>query len=622
MISNFFVIFSVAALACLVIFITWNLKTQNLQLIHKLYIALAVSYGLWLLALLLMKFVAPDNTPLLFVLDAVTNTFGAMTPTLYLCISMTFVGNWEHLPKLSWVLIGISLLDALVIWTNPLHHLQYQVFSIIKSEVVFGPFVIVSGVYCYLCLITAIVLMIHFAVRNQSRLYIMQGVLFAVGGLCPLVVSLISTVTSALPITATPIAFGALVVANTIAIYRLHLLDIKPMATQLVLNSISDAYVILSEQNIIISYNSAFTENFSKTYGLREGACLDDYVAQKGTGAKNTVIYNLVTAISSCRSSLTPIMYEQSIVARGEKGAYKNYYIAEISPVLVNGKYYGVIVLFKDVTQIKNSMQQLQENQTRMMEQERLASLGQMIGGLAHNLKTPIMSITGGIASTEALIEECRESIDDPEVVREDYMEIYGEMEEWLRKMQTSASYMSEIITAVKGQAATAVSHENALFSVDEIFKRVELLMRHSLNLSHNQLAVEGLTEYDAVLSGDINSLVQVVDNFISNAIFVQPEGGNIVLGVTQDDEFLKIYVKDHGPGVSPQVKDRLFKEMITMKGTQGTGLGLYISQAVVSGNFGGTLWYEDNPEGGAVFGLSIPLDRVVTPESMRQGEV
>ena len=53
-------------------------------------------------------------------------------------------------------------------------------------------------------------------------------------------------------------------------------------------------------------------------------------------------------------------------------------------------------------------MQQLRDSQARMMEQERLASLGQMIGGLAHNLKTPIMSISGCISAVENLVEECR----------------------------------------------------------------------------------------------------------------------------------------------------------------------------------------------------------------------
>ena len=83
------------------------------------------------------------------------------------------------------------------------------------------------------------------------------------------------------------------------------------------------------------------------------------------------------------------------------------------------------------------------------MEQERFAFLGQMIGGLAHNLKTPIMSISGCVVAAQALIDECEDSLDDPQVTQEDFREIYGEIREWFQKVKDSTSYMSDIITAI-----------------------------------------------------------------------------------------------------------------------------------------------------------------------------
>ena len=61
---------------------------------------------------------------------------------------------------------------------------------------------------------------------------------------------------------------------------------------------------------------------------------------------------------------------------------------------------------------------------------------------------------------------------------------------------------------------------------------------------------------------------------------------------------------------------------MVTNKGAMGTGLGLYISNAVVRGKFGGNMWMKDNPSGGAVFGVSIPMERVtVTDIQKTEGE-
>lgn len=615
MISDLFAVFATAMLLCIAVFVFWSVKTQHMRLIHKLYIALALSYACWILALIIMKFVDADNTSLLFILDAVTNSAGSVTPTLYLCISLAFLNNWEAIPRKVWLLFVIPLLNTIVIWTNPLHHLHYEVFSIIKSQVVFGPYVVVSGVYCYLCLIVGMALMINFAMKNRARLYVLQGVLLFLSGLSPLIVSIVSTLSTALPITATPLSFIPTILLNGLAIYKLHLLDIRPLATQLVLDSISDAYMILTEKGLIIDYNIPFSDIFTSRYGLREGALLSDFRTEDDN-TSNSVIYNLISAVDSCRESLSAISYEQPIITRESKNLFKAYYIAEVSPVILNGSFSGLVVIFKDVTQLKNSMQKLQDNQVHMMEQERLAFLGQMMGGLAHNLKTPIMSISGCVSSAEALIDECRESLSDPQVTTEDFLEIYGELESWFQKMRDSTAYMSEIITAIKGQAASATSATDEVFTVDELFKRVALLMRHELFSSHNQLVIEYNNERNTAIHGDINSLIQVLDNFISNALFAQNDKGEIVLGVARDDEVLKIYVKDNGPGVSPKVKEKLFREMVTNKGTQGTGLGLYISQVVVHGNFGGTLWHEDNPDGGAIFGMSLPIDRIITQDT------
>lgn len=621
MISDLFAVIAVALLICLVIFIIWSIKTQHLRLIHKLYIALALSYGVWISALLVMKFVDPANTLLLFQLDAVTNSTGSITPTLYLCISLAFLKNWEKMPRKGWLLFVIPALNSLVVWTNPLHHLQYKVFSIVKSEVVFGPYMMVSGTYCYICLILAIVLMINFARHNPTRLYILQCSLFALSGLCPLAVSLVSTVTSSLPITATPLSFLPVILSNGVAIYRLHILDIKPLATQLVMNSISDAYMILSDNGLVISYNRPFADIFTTHYGLTEGSRLLDFEVKDGDSA-GSVVYNLITSVESSRTAMTTISYEQPIITGEGKNIYKAYYIVEISPVILNGQFSGNVVLFKDVTQLKNSMQKLQDNQARMMEQERLAFLGQMIGGLAHNLKTPIMGISGCVSSAQALVEECRMSLDDDQVTREDYLEMFGEIEDWFQKIRESSAYMSDIITAIKGQATTVVSSEDSFFTIDELFKRVTLLMRHELFSSHSQLDIEYNNERNTAIRGDINNLIQVLDNFISNSVYARCENVTIKLGVMRDEENLKIYVKDNGPGISPKVKERLFKEMVTSKGTQGTGLGLYISQAVVHGNFGGNLWHEDNPEGGAIFGMSIPLERTKSSTGISIGGV
>ena len=612
MVSDFSAAIFLAALIAIILFFIWSFKVKRLQLIHKFYLMLAGSYGLCVIALLGMKLTSRDNTLALMFWDACTNTMGAVMPVFCLCIALIFVKGWQQMPKKTIWLFVIPVITILVVWTNPLHHLHYRVFSTIKSEIVFGPYIVIAGIYSWLCQLVSLLLMINFALHNKSRLYMLQCLMFSLGCLSPLTVSVLATVTNSFPITATPLSFMVPIILNGIAIYQLHILDIRPIAMQRVLDWISDCYLVLSDKGVVISYNKPFEKILASGYGIVKSRYLSDSVKKEDV-YKKTAIYNLLTAVTSSREACSTISYEQAVTIDTGEGTRKNYYVVDVTPLYIKEILSGFVVIFKDVTQLKLSMQQLQDSQARMMEQERLASLGQMIGGLAHNLKTPIMSISGCISAVENLVEECRDSLEDPDVTADDYREIFKEMEQWFEKVRESSSYMSDIITAIKGQAANVNTNVDAMFTTEELIKRSMLLMRHELMSSGSRVITETEENCTYTIRGDVNNLVQVLNNLLSNAIYSQKQvgGGDIVIGVKKDEDNLKIYVKDTGTGISAGVKERLFRAMVTNKGAHGTGLGLYISDAVVKGKFGGNMWVEDNPEGGAIVGVSIPLSEV-----------
>jgi two-component system sensor histidine kinase HupT/HoxJ len=619
MISDLAVLVFCIELAAIGIFIFWSIQRKSFKLLHRMYLGMAVAYAIWILALLGMRIAGPGRGKVLFVLDAVTNGAGAFMPAICLGIALVFTCGWEKLPKKGYLLFVMPVITNVAVWTNPYFHLQYVRFSVIKSEIIFGPYAIVSGCFSYFCLLTGIILMINFSRKNKSSLYLKQCILFVMGGVIPLFVSIACTLGRNASITTTPLSFTCTLILNGIAIYRLHFLDIKPLAVQKIMERISDGYLILSENELIISYNEPFERNFVKKYALFENKYLEDCLKEENHVEK-TLLYNLANAIESCRESLSVITYEQAdTVVLHEDTIQKNYYIVEVTALIQEEKISGFAVLFKDVTQLKQSMFQLQSSQQRMMEQERLAFLGQMIGGLAHNLKTPIMSISGCVSALEDLVEEYRESLEDPEVVKEDYTEICDDMSGWLEKVRESTGYMSDIITAIKGQAVVSVTdtRQDQIFTVDELEKRCRLLMRHELQSSKCTLETNIIPKGNITIQGDINNLVQVISNLLSNAIYAQKEagGGTITMQVLRNADMLDIEVADHGYGVSPEIGKKIFKSMVTSKGSMGNGLGLYISDAAVRGKFGGTMSYRENPGGGAIFVISIPMDIVEITE-------
>lgn len=613
MVSDLSMFIFICTLVAVICFFVWSARVQRKRtLLHNLFLILSVACISWIIPLVVMRFSDKQDQSLMFLLDSLTQPGGALCIPLYFCIAVVFVKGYERMPRWMLLLFIFPIITLVVTWTNPLHHLYYEVFSILRSEIKFGPYMLVSGAYNYTLLLSAVIYLVAHGFKNKTALYWKQCFLFAMSGLCPMFVNMYATFSGQeAAITVTPISFIVTLLLDGIAIFKLHMLDIRPIATEHILNAISDSYLVLNDDGMVVKYNRSFEEMFAREYGITENSILSKCVRKED--AQKSAIYNILAAIESSKEGGSHISYEQSVTFFQEEAAQKKYFVVDVSPLEVNGKISGFVVLFKDITQLRDSMKRLQDSQERMMEQERFAFLGQMIGGLAHNLKTPIMSISGCISAAEALVDECEESISDDMVTEDDFREIYGEMREWFQKVKESTAYMSDIITAIKGQAANISTDEKITFTIDEMLKRSALLMRHELLNSGCRLKVDYDRNEEISLQGDINNLVQVIGNLLSNSIYAQKKkgGGEIEIKICHDSERLKILVMDRGEGISQKVLDKLFKSMVTSKGTMGTGLGLYISNAVIRGKFNGEMWGENREGGGSTFGISIPLEMV-----------
>ena len=266
--------------------------------------------------------------------------------------------------------------------------------------------------------------------------------------------------------------------------------------------------------------------------------------------------------------------------------------------------------MFKDITQHIKDMQSLKNNQDLLIEQERLASLGQMIGGIAHNLKTPIFSVSGGLEGLSDLVKEYDESIEDPSVTTQDMHDIAKDMNEWITKLKEHVSYMSDVITTVKVQAVSMSEEQKILFPVSELFQHINILMQHEIKEKLAKLEIFNNVDDSIKINGNINSLVQVINNLISNAIeaYGNRPDKKVELLAKTDNKNVIISVKDYGPGLPDVVKKKLFKEMITTKGKNGTGLGLFMSYSNIKAHFNGNITFETVENSGTTFNLIIPI--------------
>ncbi len=364
-------------------------------------------------------------------------------------------------------------------------------------------------------------------------------------------------------------------------------MTITPIALQRIVDRISDSYIVLNENNIITDFNETFLTTFKvKANDVRN---IDIISLIQKFNEHNINTDSLLITLNKVKDSNDTFHYEKHF-----ESVNKHFNI-EINDIKSNGKYVGTLILLKDITQHIRDMETIKQNQDMLVEKERLASLGQLVGGIAHNLKTPIMSIAGATEGLTDLVKEYDSSIGDPEVNDQDHHEIAHDMSEWIEKIKTHTSYMSDIITAVKGQAVTLNENEEDSFTINELVKRVNILMRHELKNALIDMNINMNVDDTLSLSGNVNSLVQVINNIISNAIQAYNGETNkiIDLSFNKNGNNIIISIEDYGCGMTNEVKDKLFKEMITTKGKNGTGLGMFMSYSTIRGHFSGDITFD-----------------------------
>lgn len=496
----------------------------------------------------------------------------------------------------------VPALSLIVLWTNDYHHLFYKIYSYLYlSDCKVGPYMIIHNIYSYTLLFLGVIQMVNVASKN-SGFFSKQTLLIVVGISIPLITNILGTLKIiSMTVYITPISFAFTMLFFALSIFKFKFLGVAPVALQTIVNRISDSYLVLNENLLITDFNSTFLKTFNLSASdIREKNILEFLSTHKQYDMN---LPKLENSLNRVKHSSETIVFEQHFKK------INKYFTVEINNILVKRNSLGILMLFKDITQHKLDMQALKDNQDILIERERLASLGQLIGGIAHNLKSPIMSISGATEGLIDLIKEYEESIVDKDVTIDDHLAIANDMKDWISKIKSYLEYMSDIITAVKGQAVALSENTVDSFTVEELTKRVDILMKHELKKALITLNLDLKVPTSLMIHGNINGLVQVINNMISNAIqaYKGKEGQTIDLIITQEKNDVIVSVRDYAGGLPKEVQEKLFKEMITTKGKDGTGIGLFMSYSNIRAHFNGDITYSTEEGKGTIFNIILP---------------
>jgi len=263
--------------------------------------------------------------------------------------------------------------------------------------------------------------------------------------------------------------------------------------------------------------------------------------------------------------------------------------------------------------------------QSQLVQAEKLASLGLIVAGVAHEINNPVSFVTNNVAVLGRDVGELR-----------DLIALYAEADDLIARDRPELSERVREFSDRVDMEYTLSNIENLIGRSRDGLKRIQQIVSHLSLFAHvddgdvNEADLnEGIESTAAILVGHARKksialkmdlatvppvscnaakINQVVMNLLTNAIDASTEGGAVTVRTRPDAGGVRIEVQDTGYGIEPAVRDKIFDPFFTTKPVgQGTGLGLSISYGIVK-DHGGTIEVDSAPGRGACFVVRLPL--------------
>ncbi len=267
----------------------------------------------------------------------------------------------------------------------------------------------------------------------------------------------------------------------------------------------------------------------------------------------------------------------------------------------------------------EEALSELQQTQTQLIQSEKMASLGELTAGIAHEIQNPLNFVNNFSEVSKELLEEMKEEIENG-----DFEEVKAIMEDVIQNLEKINHHGKRADGIVKGmlqhsRSSTGTKEPTDINALADEYLR---LAYHGLRAKDKSFNAELITDFDESIEA-VNVIPQdigrVILNLITNAFYATNERKQVTkyesfkptvsVCTKKTEESVQIWVKDNGKGIPKNIVDKIFQPFFTTKPTgQGTGLGLSMSYDIVTKGHGGELKVETNEGEGSVFTIVLPV--------------
>ena len=251
------------------------------------------------------------------------------------------------------------------------------------------------------------------------------------------------------------------------------------------------------------------------------------------------------------------------------------------------------------------SLDELRATQAQLIQKEKLASLGQMTAGIAHEIKNPLNFVTNFADLSVELVAELEDE-DDPEEQEAILSDLRGNV----ARIAEHGRRADAIVRGMMDHARSGGGDSSAV-DLDALVAEYAALALHGLRARDPSATVELVQELGGagVIQAVPGDLGRVLINLLDNAFDAVGRSGRVTVSTSRTDGQAVIDVADEGEGMAEAVREKVFEPFFTTKPTgQGTGLGLSLAYDIVAQGHGGTLSVESAEGKGSTFTISLPV--------------
>ncbi len=285
---------------------------------------------------------------------------------------------------------------------------------------------------------------------------------------------------------------------------------------------------------------------------------------------------------------------------------------------------YGMVVLFMDVTdQINNqrnlkaardraeaALEDLLIAQNRLVQAEKLSSLGQMVAGVAHEINTPLgISVTlASLISTR--VQDSERDLEAGRLRRSELKRFFDETREACDLMLSNLQRGADLVHSFKQVATDQASDEYRHFDLGELLNNIVTTLGPVWRKAGHQVKVVSLNPIE--VDGQPGVISQIMTNLITNSIihgFEPDQKGSITITTAlEPSDIVELRYTDSGRGISRQIRDKVFDPFFTTRrGSGNTGLGLHIVHNLVVGKLFGSIDLDSDEGHGVRFTVRFP---------------